>query len=72
MMFTIGILLGIIALLLMAGYVMFDTIEFERNQNDVYYQKLRKEYDIQVQQLKNDIEVRDEIIDSYRRSISHG
>lgn len=72
MMFTIGILLGIIALLLIAGYVMFDTIEFERNQNDVYYQKLRKEYDIQVQQLKNDIEVRDEIIDSYRRSIAHG
>lgn len=71
-MFTIGILLGIIALLLIAGYVMFDTIEFERNQNDVYYQKLRKEYDIQVQQLKNDIEVRDEIIDSYRRSIAHG
>lgn len=72
MMFTIGILLGIIALLLIAGYVMFDTIEFERNQNDVYYQKLRKEYDIQVQQLKNDIEVRDEIIDCYRRSIAHG
>lgn len=72
MMFTIGILLGIIALLLMAGYVMFDTIEFERNQNDVYYKKLRQEYDIQVQQLKNDIEVRDEIIDSYRRSIAHG
>lgn len=71
-MFTIGILLGIIALLLMAGYVMFDTIEFERDKNDVYYKKLRQEFDIQVQQLKNDIEVRDEIIDSYRRSISHG
>ena len=72
MMFTIGILLGIIALLLMSGYVMFDTIEFERNQNDVYYKKLRQEYDIQVQQLKNDVEVRDEIIESYRRSLIHG
>lgn len=72
MIFTIVILLGVIGLLLMSGYVMFDTIEFERNQNDVYYKKLRQEYDIQVQQLKNDIEVRDEIIDSYRRSIVHG
>ena len=72
MIFTIGILLGIIALLLMSGYVLFDTIEFERNQNDVYYKKLRKEYDFQVQQLKNDIEVRDEIIESYRRAAVHG
>ena len=72
MIFTIVILLGVIGLLLMSGYVMFDTIEFERNQNDVYYKKLRQEYDIQVQQLKNDIEVRDEIIESYRRSLIHG
>lgn len=72
MIFTIVILLGVIGLLLMAGYVMFDTIEFERNQNDVYYKKLRQEYDIQVQQLKNDVEVRDEIIESYRRSLIHG
>lgn len=72
MIFTIIILLGVIGLLLMSGYVMFDTIEFERNQNDVYYKKLRQEYDIQVQQLKNDVEVRDEIIESYRRSLIHG
>lgn len=72
MIFTIVILLGVIGLLLMSGYVMFDSIEYERNQNDIYFQKLRKEYDIQIQQLKNDVEVRDEIIESYRRSLIHG
>ena len=72
MIFTIVILLGVIGLLLMSGYVMFDSIEYERNQNDIYFQKLRKEYDIQIQQLKNDVEVRDEILERYRRSLIHG
>ena len=66
----IGICIGIIAMLLMSGYVIMDSLEYEKKKNNQYFTKLRKEYDIQIEQYKQDIKTRDAIIDSYRNSIS--
>lgn len=66
----IGICIGIIAMLLMSGYVIMDSLEYEKKKNNQYFTKLRKEYDIQIEQYKQGIKTRDAIIDSYRNSIS--
>lgn len=65
MMIMVGILLIIILVLLMAGCVMIDSINYERHQNDEYFRKLRKEYDIQIQKYRDDISERDKLIRSY-------
>lgn len=65
----VGVLLVIIIVLLMAGCVMIDSINYERHQNDEYFKKLRAEYDIQIQKYKNDIADRDKMIRNYNNII---
>lgn len=72
MMYAIGVLLGIIILLILTGYVMMDRLEYEKNKNKEYFTKLRRNFDVQIEELKKDIAVRDEIIDAYRGSMTRG
>lgn len=65
----VGVLLVIIIVLLMAGCVMIDSINYERHQNDEYFKKLRAEYDIQIQKYKSDIADRDKLIRNYNNII---
>lgn len=71
-MYAIGVLLGIIVLLILTGYVMMDRLEYEKNKNKEYFTKLRRNFDVQIEELKKDIAVRDEIIDAYRGSMTRG
>ena len=72
MMFVVGILLVIIIVLLMAGCVMIDSINYERHENDEYFKKLRREYDIQIQKYKHDIAEKDNLIRNYNNVILKG
>lgn len=65
----VGVLFVIIIVLLMAGCVMIDSINYERHQNDEYFKKLRAEYDIQIQKYKSDIADRDKMIRNYNNII---
>lgn len=57
-----SILAIVVLILIFIIYHLMDHIETERIENDEYLDKLRRTYQIQVNELKEDIRIRDEII----------
>ena len=57
-----SILAVVVLILIFIIYHLMDHIESERMENDRYFDKLRRTYQIQLDELKEDIRVRDEII----------
>ena len=57
-------LIGVICLLV-------NTITSDRRENERYYRNLRRTYEIQLDNLTNDIRVRDEIIKAWRIRYEH-
>ena len=57
-----SILAIVVLILIFIIYHLMDHIETERIENDKYLDKLRRTYQIQVNELKEDIRIRDEII----------
>ncbi len=57
-----SILAVVVLILIFIIYHLMDHIESERAENDRYFDKLRRTYQIQLDELREDIRVRDEII----------
>lgn len=57
-----SILAVVVLILIFIIYHLMDHIECERVENDRYFDKLRRTYQIQLDELREDIRVRDEII----------
>lgn len=57
-----SILAVVVLILIFIIYHLMDHIECERAENDRYFDKLRRTYQIQLDELREDIRVRDEII----------
>ena len=57
-----SILAVIVLILIFILYHLMDHIESERVENDRYLDKLRRAYQIQIDELREDVQVRDEII----------
>lgn len=66
MYITFIVLVIIIMVLLICGYALLGKIEKERDEAKEYFKKLRREYDIRIEEYKEDIAARDQIISSYR------
>lgn len=60
------ILAGVIVVLLFIIGVLMDGWEEERKENERHYRNLRREYDIRIEELKKDLDVRDDIINGYK------
>lgn len=58
------IFLAIISIQFFINMYLFSIIEHQEEENAKYFKKLRKDYDIKLEELKKDIEVRDEIIEA--------
>lgn len=61
-----SIAMVIIIIEMIINSVLLDRIEKERDENKKYYTKLRREYDMRLEQYREDIAVRDQIIMDYR------
>lgn len=57
-----SILAIVVLILIFIIYHLMDHIETERIENDRYLDKLRRTYQIRIDELKEDIHIRDEII----------
>lgn len=60
------ILSGIIVFQIFVIGILLDGWETERKENERHYNKLRREYDIRIEELKKDLDVRDDIINGYK------
>lgn len=58
------IFLAIISVQFFINMYLFSIIEHQEEENEKYFKKLRRDYDIKLEELKKDIEVRDEIIEA--------
>lgn len=65
-MIAYGIFAGVIVVQLFVMAILLDGWETERKENEKYYHKLRRTYDIQIEELKKDIALRDDIINGYK------
>ena len=65
-MIVVAILLGVILIQVVVIGILMDIIESERAENKRYYNTIRRTYDIKMEELKEDIRVRDEIISAGR------
>ena len=57
-----SILAVVVLILIFILYHLMDHIESERAENDRYLDRLRRAYQIQIDELREDVQVRDEII----------
>ena len=55
-----------IILLLICGYALLGKIEQQRDESKKYFAELRREYDMRLEQYREDIAIRDQIIMDYR------
>lgn len=62
----ISICVSVIILLLIIICMLVINIKKDRQENERYYRNLRRTYEIQLDNLTNDIKIRDEIIKSWR------
>ena len=62
----IGICCAVIIALIGIICLLVNTIMDDRRENERYYRNLRRTYEIQLDNLTNDIKVRDEIIRAWR------
>ena len=58
-----AVFLAVIGIQLLVNMYLLNVIENQEEENKQYFRKLRRDYDIKLEELKKDIEVRDEIIE---------
>ena len=66
MIFRIVIVLIIVSQFCLICYLI-SQIENNEKENQKYFDKLRREYDMKLESYKEDIEIRDEIIEGLKR-----
>ena len=68
MMLT-AVLIGIIIIQIFVIGFLIDNYNQLETDNKKYYKKLRREYDIKIEELKKDVAIRDEIIEGRKRLV---
>lgn len=58
-----AVFLAVIGIQLLVNMYLLNVIENQEEENKQYFRKLRRDYDIKLEELKKDIEIRDEIIE---------
>lgn len=70
------ILIVVVGIQFLVNMYLISIIESMENENEQYFKKLRRDYDVKMDELKKDIELRDEIIEgkmySRMRGSKHG
>lgn len=57
------ILIVVVGIQFLVNMYLISIIESMENENEQYFKKLRRDYDVKMDELKKDIELRDEIIE---------
>lgn len=57
------VFLVIIMVQFIANMYLISVIENMEEENKLYFKKLRREYDLRIEELKKDVELRDEILE---------